>query len=145
MNPEGSLLSTASDEDEAQRYVAPTDRRPTFVAEGLSPAFRVGLLAATLLADSLLFAVVLTASIARAPLGLLGVLGPGALVTLGSALLLVYGALIGNNAQLGVAARLSWWAGLLLAGPVTLPCYWLMHVWPRPYTPPARDAVNPPA
>jgi hypothetical protein len=142
MNSEGGAASKASDDE--QRYVAPTDRRPTFVAEGLSPAFRLGLLAATLLADLLLFVIVLAASTAHSRFGLLGVLGPGGLLTLAFALLLIYGTLIANNPQLGVAARLMWWAGLLLAGPLTLPSYWFVHVWPHPYTP-ARDAVNPPA
>jgi hypothetical protein len=120
------------------RVAAPTDRRPDFIAEALSPRFRIGLLLATLSADiGLIFAVM---SVAVSPgflfsSGLFGTLLVAGTLVMTFVVFLVFGALVGNNPRLSTRARITWYSLFALFGPVMIPCYWLMHVWPARYEP----------
>lgn len=135
MEPEASML--APDRD-LGRIAAPTDRRPEFIAEALSRRFRVGLLLATLIAALGLVVCIVTAAVSPGFLlthGLYGALLVGGTLTLTFAVLLVFGSLAGNNPHLTARRRMVWYALFVLAGPVMLPSYWLMHVWPAPVEP----------
>lgn len=134
MTPDTSL---PSDQD-LQRLVVPSDERPSFIAEGLSPHFRLGLLLATLLTDVGLFVIVIAAALHPGSLlrsGLFGVLLGAATVTIAFALLLVFGTVIGNNPRLSTGQRTGWFIAILLAGPVMVPVYWLMHLRSAPFDP----------
>jgi hypothetical protein len=127
------MLSAQADLD---RLTAPTDRRPYFCAEALTRRFRAGLLMVTLLAEALLFSIVLT--IAVSPNGLLGVGGAllvGGTLVLAFFIYLIFGALLGGNPHLSTKARMTWYAAFFLAGPIAIPYYWRVHVWPAPYAP----------
>jgi adenosylmethionine-8-amino-7-oxononanoate aminotransferase len=50
-------------------------------------------------------------------------------------LCLVFGALLENNRALGRRAHRSWFAALVLTGPLAMLLYWALHVWPAPYVP----------
>lgn len=133
---EGSMLT--ADED-VLRVAEPSDRRPDFCAEALSPGVRLGLLAALLFAVALLFVSVL--AMALWPNGLLdvnsffGVITIGATLGLGFFMLVIFGALLGNNPRLSSGERIMWYTLFALAGPVALPAYWLVEVWPVPFQP----------
>jgi hypothetical protein len=47
----------------------------------------------------------------------------------------VRGALLENNRALGRRAHRSWFAALVLTGPLAMLLYWALHVWPAPYVP----------
>lgn len=136
MATDGSMLT--ADEDLA-RVAEPSDRRPDFTAEALSPGVRLGLLAALALAVFTLFASVFAMGIY--PNGLLdvnsffGVMAIGATLGLGFFMLLVFGALLANNPRLSPAERNMWYVMFALAGPVALPVYWFKEVWPIPFEP----------
>ena len=136
MTTDGAMLT--ADED-LQRVAEPSDRRPDFCAEALSPGVRLGLLAALLFAVTLLFVSVFAMAIY--PNGLLdvstflGVFTIGATVALGFFMLLVFGALLGNNPRLNKGERIMWYTLFAIAGPVALPAYWLVEVWPVPFEP----------
>lgn len=136
MTTDGAMLT--ADEDLA-RVAEPSDRRPDFCAEALSPGVRLGLLAALLFAVTLLFVSVFAMAIY--PNGLLdvntflGVFTIGATVALGFFMLLVFGALLGNNPRLSKGERIMWYTLFAIAGPVALPAYWLVEVWPVPFEP----------
>jgi hypothetical protein len=135
MKPETSMLS--ADED-IRRIAAPTDRRPEFIAEALSPRFRVGLLLATLLTELGLVACLATATLSPGSLlgsGLFGVLLGAATLVMTFVLLLIYGNLVGNNPRLSTRGRMGWFLAFLFAGPAMVPLYWLMHVRPAPFEP----------
>lgn len=136
MTTDGAMLT--ADED-LQRVAEPSDRRPDFCAEALSPGVRLGLLAALLFAVTLLFVSVFAMAIY--PNGLLdvstflGVFTIGATIALGFFMLLVFGALLGNNPRLNKGERIMWYTLFAIAGPVALPAYWLVEVWPVPFEP----------
>lgn len=134
VEPESSMLSAQAD---LERMTG--DRRPYFCAEAMTPRFRTGLLMLTLLAEALLFFVVLTISVApNGPLdvsGLAGALTVGTMLVLTFLVLVVFGALAGNNAHLSKKARTAWYAAFLFAGPVAIPCYWRIHVRSAPFEP----------
>lgn len=136
MTTDGAMLT--GDED-VLRVAEPSDRRPDFCAEALSPGVRLGLLAALLFAVATL--VVSVAAMAIWPNGLLdvnsflGVLMIGGTLALGFFMLLVFGALLGNNPRLSHGERVMWYTLFAVAGPVALPAYWLIEVWPVPYEP----------
>jgi uncharacterized membrane protein YedE/YeeE len=135
MKPETSMLSA---EEDIRRIAAPTDRRPEFIAEALSPRFRVGLLLATLLTELGLVACLATATLSAGSLlgsGLFGVLLGAATLVMTFVLFLVYGNLVSNNSRLSTRGRTAWLFAFLVAGPVTVPLYWLMHVRPTPFEP----------
>jgi hypothetical protein len=135
MEPESSML--APDQD-LERIAAPTDRRPQFTAEALSPQFRVGLLLATLIAAMGLVVSIASAAVSPGFLfarGLYGALLVGGTLTLSFAVFLVFGALVANNPHMTHRQRVVWYGLFALAGPVMLPSYWLMHVWPAPFVP----------
>ena len=136
MTTDGSFLTA---EQDVQRVAEPSDRRPDFCAEALSPGVRLGLLGALLLAVTLL--VVSVFAMAIYPNGLLdvntflGVFTIGTTLALGFFMLLVFGALLGNNPRLSKGERIMWYTLFALAGPVALPAYWLVEVWPVPFEP----------
>jgi len=136
MTTDGAMLT--ADED-LTRVAEPSDRRPDFCAEALSPGVRLGLLATLLFAVTLLFVSVF--AMAVFPNGLLdvntflGVFTIGATLALGFFMLLVFGALLGNNPRLNKGERILWYTLFAIAGPVALPAYWLVEVWPVPFEP----------
>lgn len=135
MEPESSMLRAQSD---IQRVAAPTDRRPDFIAEALSPRFRIGLLILTLLAEVSLVVGVVNAAVRPGFLfehDLYGVLLASTTLVATFVVFLVFGALAGNNPRLTTPERLTWYALFALLGPVMIPCYWFMHVWSVPYQP----------
>ena len=136
MTTEGSMLTA---EQDVARVAEPSDRRPDFCAEALSPGVRLGLLGALLFAVTLLFVSVFAMAIY--PNGLLdvnttlGVFTIGITLALGFFMLLVFGALLGNNPRLSKGERIMWYTLFAVAGPVALPAYWLVEVWPVPFEP----------
>ncbi len=126
-------------EQDIRRLAEPGDRRPDFCAEALSPGVRLGLLTALMIAVGFLFASVFMMAIY--PNGWLdvsqfaGVLMIGATLGLGFFMQVVFGALLGNNARLSKWERWTWYAMFAFAGPVALPVYWLVEVWPIPFVP----------
>lgn len=135
MEPENSMLSSERD---ILRIASVMNRRPHFIAEAFSPRFRIGLLVATLLAVLGLILALLNVAVAPGFLfssGLFGTFLVGGTLVLTFAVFLVFGALVGNNPRLTTRARITWYSVLALFGPVMIPCYWLMHVWPAPYEP----------
>jgi hypothetical protein len=136
METDGSFIDA---ELNVARLAEPSDRRPDFIAEALSPGVRIGLLVALLTAIGFLFGSVFAMAIY--PNGLLdvnsflGVMTIGATVGLGFFMLLIFGALLGNNARLTKGERIMWYTMFALAGPVALPAYWLIEVWPIPFEP----------
>ena len=147
--------SMKDSERDVQDVAAATQRRPDFVAEALSPPIRIGLLAVELFTAGFLIAIIL--SMALWPEGLLGihefagVLAVGSFVGLTFLVFLVFGALLGNNPHIEKGERTTWYLLFALAGPVALPAYWFIHVWPARYEPiiderlaPARGGKVPP-
>ena len=136
MTTDGSMLTAERD---VMRVAEPSDRRPDFCAEALSPGVRIGLFVALLFAVGMLFLSVL--AMALWPNGLLdlnsfaGVMMIGVTLALGFFMLLVFGALLGNNPRLSKGERMMWYTLFAIAGPVALPAYWLVEVWPIPYEP----------
>lgn len=136
METDGSFLDAEGD---VARLAEPSDRRPDFIAEALSPGVRIGLLLALLVAIGFLFASIVAMAIY--PHGFLdvsnffGVMVIGATLGLGFFMQLVFGALLGNNARLSRGERTMWYVMFGLAGPVALPMYWLYEVWPVPFEP----------
>lgn len=136
MATDGSMLTASED---LTRVAEPSDRRPDFTAEALSPGVRLGLLAALTLAVVTLFASVFAMGIY--PNGLLdvnsffGVMAIGITLGLGFFMLLVFGALLANNPRLSSGERNMWYVMFALAGPVALPVYWFKEVWPIPFEP----------
>jgi len=136
MTTDGAMLT--ADED-VLRVAEPSDRRPDFCAEALSPGVRIGLLVALLAAVAMLVASLF--AMAVLPNGLLdvnsffGVFAIGTTLAMGFFMLLVFGALLGNNPRLSNGERYMWYTLFALAGPVALPAYWLIEVWPVPYQP----------
>ena len=136
MATDGSMLTADQD---LTRVAEPSDRRPDFTAEALSPGVRLGLLAALAVAVTSLVASVFAMGIY--PNGLLdvnsffGVMAIGATLGLGFFMLLVFGALLANNPRLSPAERNMWYVMFALAGPVALPVYWFKEVWPIPFEP----------
>jgi|GEM_PF-7011836 len=133
---DGGMHSAA---DERTNVAEPTDRRPDFCAEAMSPTMRIGILLGALFAASLVVFVVFGQALL--PQGLfsispfLAVYSIGILIAVGFFILLVFGALLGNNPRLRWDERAMWVAAFVLCGPFVLPLYWLMHVWPVPYQP----------
>ncbi|MDB4991112.1 MAG: hypothetical protein JWN04_6290 [Myxococcaceae bacterium] len=136
MQTDGSFLETDLD---IARVAEPSDRRPDFCAEALSPGVRIGLLGALFVAVGFLFLSVLAMGIYPNGLmdvsNLFGVMTIGATVGLAFFMLLVFGALLGNNPRLTRGERIMWYTMFALAGPVALPMYWLIEVWPVPFQP----------
>jgi hypothetical protein len=135
MEPESSMLAPDAD---LERVAALTDRRPYFIAEALSPSFRAGLLLATLLAETGLVVWIITAAVSPGFLlahGLYGALLVGGVLVLTFASFLVFGALVANNPHFTTRTRMVWYSLFVLAGPVMLPSYWLMHVRTAPFEP----------
>jgi hypothetical protein len=129
----------ADAEDNLKELAEPGDRRPDFCAEALSPGVRIGLLTALMVAIGFLFVSVFAMAIY--PNGMLDVSGFGGVMMIGATLglgffmQLVFGALLGNNARLSKGERMLWYTMFALAGPVALPVYWLVEVWPIPFQP----------
>jgi hypothetical protein len=136
MTTDGSMLTADQD---VVRVAEPSDRRPDFCAEALSPGVRIGLFVALMFAVGTLFFSVLAMAIW--PNGLLdvnsffGVFTIGVTLSLGFFMLLIFGALLGNNPRLSNGERYMWYTLFALAGPVALPAYWIVEVWPVPYEP----------
>ncbi len=131
--------SFESEDDSRVHMAEPTDRRPDFCAEALSPAVRIGILIGTLLAAALVVWVV--AAQAIWPEGMfsvspfMAIFSIAMLIAVGFFTLLVFGAMLGNNPRISREMRGVWYASFILFGPFALPVYWLMHVWPVPYEP----------
>jgi hypothetical protein len=137
MSVETSMMT----EDEDVLSVSePTQRRPDFVAEALSPPIRVGLLLFQLFTEGLLFFVV-GGLIVWPESGLLalneffGVLTIGMWVATTFIVFLVYGALLANNRHVDKGERVWWYTLFAIAGPISLPAYWFKQVWPAKYMP----------
>jgi len=134
-------------EDDVLDVALATQRRPDFVAEALSPPIRVGLLLLELFTSGLLFAIVF--SMAMWDGGVLaihefaGVLAIGCFIGLTFLVFLVFGALLGNNPHIDKYERLTWYILFALAGPVALPAYWLLQVWPAKYEPVIDERLAP--
>ena len=127
-----------SDEDVVD-VSQPTDRRPDFCAETLSPGTRIGLLAATCFMVGLLSAVLISSAVwpegVLALSGLMAAESVGILLALGFLLFVVFGALAGNNPRLGKVERGFWYVAFGLVAPIAFPAYWFVHVQPVPYQP----------
>jgi hypothetical protein len=136
METDGSFLDA---EENVSRLAEPSDRRPDFIAEALSPGVRLGLLAALTLAVGSLFASVFAMGIYHDGLldvnSFFGVMAIGGTLGLGFFMLLVFGALLANNPRLNRGERTMWYLMFGLAGPVALPAYWFLEVWPVPFVP----------
>lgn len=126
-------------ESEVRQQVAAEQRRPDISAESFSPRMRLGLLFFTLVGIGMLVAMVVAASVL--PHGLLdlnpflGVYIGGLFIGLGFHLMIIFGGLVGNNPRLDEGAKLTWFMLFATIGPIALPAYWFMHVWPAPYEP----------
>jgi len=122
-----------------REQVANEEERPDLSIEAFSPAMRIGLLVITMFGVALLTAMVVAASVL--PNGLLdvntflGAYAGGIAVGLGFFLMVIYGGLVGNNRRLDGGAKVVWFILLATIGPVAMPVYWFMHVWPAPYEP----------
>jgi hypothetical protein len=136
MTTDGSMLTA---EQDVMRVAEPSDRRPDFCAEALSPGVRIGLFLALLFAVAMLFVSVLAMAIWPNGLmdvnGFAGVMLIGITLSLGFFMLLVFGALLGNNPRLSKGERMMWYTLFAIAGPVALPAYWIVEVWPVPFEP----------
>lgn len=129
----------APNTNDTRFIAAPTDRRPDFTAQALSPAFRIGVLFAVLTIDFALIAAVL--AMALSPDGIFAfgefaaVMYVGSLIALTFFAFLVFGAFLGNNPAVGPVERWVWYALFISAGPLALPVYWWVHVWPAEFHP----------
>jgi hypothetical protein len=135
-------------EEDVVDVALPTQRRPDFVAEALSPSIRIGLLMLELFTAGLLFFMVLAMGIwpEQGVLAIgefFGVLMIGAWWGLTFIVFLVYGALLANNPRMEKWERVYWYTLFALAGPVALPVYWFLHVWPAPYEPVVDERMAP--
>lgn len=119
--------------------VAEQESRAELSAESFSPRMRVGLLLVTLLGESLLAFFVIAAGLW--PNGLLDVspfLGAyigGILIGFLFYLMVIYGGLVGHNTRIEPGGHMAWLLSFVVFGPIALPAYWFMHVWPAPYEP----------
>jgi hypothetical protein len=59
----------------------------------------------------------------------------GILVGLGFFLMVIYGGLMGNNPRIPADARILWYVAFTFIGPISLPTYWFVHIWPAPHEP----------
>ncbi len=136
MNYDGSMQP---EEEAVEEVVQPTDVRPDFCAEALSPGARVTLLMTTMFLIGLIVFFVVSGAIWPGGLfdlsEILAVETTGIIVALSFFLLLFYGALLGNNPRLTKGERIAWYFGFALAGPLALPAYFIVHVLPVPYQP----------
>lgn len=129
--------------DEAQRQfaeaVAEEEGRPELSAETFSMRMRIGLLLITMFGEALMvwFAVQAMTS----PMGaldrdpFLAVYLGGIQIGLGFFLMVIYGGLMGNNRLINSDGRILWYVAFTFIGPIALPAYWFMHIWPAPYEP----------
>jgi hypothetical protein len=126
-------------EEVVEDLVRPTDVRPDFCAEALSPGSRIGLLLATFLMIGLMLSVFISILVwpdGMAPIsGFAAVEVVGGLIVMTFLLLLIFGALAANNPRLTPGERGMWFAGFALAAPLTFPAYWFVHISPVPYQP----------
>ena len=144
METDGSFLETDLD---IARVAQPSDRRPDFCAEALSPGVRIGLLGALMVAIGFLFVSVFAMGVY--PRGILdfggnsiyGVMLVGTTMGLAFFMQLVFGALLGNNPRLTKFERITWYTMFAFAGPIALPTYWLIEVWPIPFQPSAEQRL----
>lgn len=125
--------------EEVARAIAEEERRPELSAESFTPGMRIGLLLITLFGEALM--VLFAVKAASSPRGMLDVdpflavyLG-GILVGLGFFLMVMYGGLVGSNPRLNDNGRVTWYLAFTFIGPIALPAYWFVHVWPAPYKP----------
>jgi len=136
MTTDGSMLTADQD---VVRVAEPSDRRPDFCAEALSPGVRIGLFLTLLLSVGMLFFSIIAMLIWPNGLldlnGIFGVMTIGLTLSMGFFMLLVFGALLGNNPRLSKGERMMWYTLFALAGPVALPAYWIVEVWPVPFEP----------
>jgi hypothetical protein len=140
-------------EDEVQRIraeaVADEEGRPELSAESFSRPMRVGLLLITLAGEALMLAFAITAFMY--PHGMLdaspfwAVYLGGIQVGLGFFLMVMYGGLVGNNQRITAEERMTWFMGFAFFGPITLPAYWFMYVWPAPLEPWTDPDLSQPA
>lgn len=127
---------------------SPSQRRPDFCAEALSPAIRIGLLLFELF-TSLMLAVVFVGLVFAPEKGMLalnefaGVLFIGMFIGMTFVVFLVWGALLGNNPRLSKGERITWYTLFAVAGPVALPAYWFLEVWPVKYEPVIDERLAP--
>lgn len=135
-------------EEDVREVSAPTQRRPDFCAEALSPGIRIGLLVLALFTSGLLFFVVLSLGLWPEN-GMLhfsefaGVMTIGLWIGLTFIVFLVYGALLANNPRLSTGEHTMWYAMFALAGPIALPIYWFKEVWPVKYEPVIDEGIAP--
>jgi hypothetical protein len=113
---------------------------------------RVGLLLITLAGEALMAAFVMAA--VYYPRGMLdydtflAVYLGGIQVGMGFFLMVIYGGLVGHNPRLNDAGRMIWFMSFAIIGPISLPAYWFIHVWPAPVRPwtdpqlPRRPSVS---
>jgi hypothetical protein len=128
---------------------SPSQRRPDFCAEALSPAIRIGLLMFELFTSLMLVAVIAGMAIwpEQGMLGLnefAGVMLIGMFVGMTFIVFLVWGALLGNNPRLNKGERITWYTLFAIAGPIALPAYWFLEVWPVKYEPVIDERMAPP-
>jgi hypothetical protein len=129
--------------DEAQRDIAEAvleeEARPELSAESFSPRMRIGLLLITLFGEALM--VLFAVKAMTSPMGMLdadpflAVYLGGILVGMGFFLMVIYGGLMGNNKLITSDGRIVWYVAFTFIGPIALPAYWFIHVWPAPFQP----------
>lgn len=126
-------------EQAVEKLVLPTDVRPDFCAEALSPGSRLVLLLATVVMMGLMFAVLVSTLIwpdGTSPInGFAAVETVGGLMVMTFLLLLVFGALAANNPRLTRGERGLWFVAFALAAPLAFPAYWYVHIFPVPFEP----------
>jgi hypothetical protein len=129
------------DEETMRRAQALADEeeRAELSAESFSSGMRIGLLLITMFGELLMLAFVVAAVFY--PKGMLdydpflAVYLGGILVGMGFFLMVIYGGLAGNNPRLNAGGRMTWFMAFAAIGPIALPAYWFIHVWPAPLEP----------
>jgi hypothetical protein len=135
--------------DESQRDVAEAilaeEARAELTAEAFSTRMRIGLLLITMLGEALM--VLFAVKAMTSPMGMLdenpflAVYLGGILVGMGFFLMVMYGGLVANNPRLTADGRIIWYVAFTFIGPIALPAYWFIHVWPAPHKPWTDPAV----
>lgn len=138
------------DRDEVDRTRMLEDElRPDLSAEAFSPRMRIGLFMIVMVGEALMAFIVASTmfwdkGLLDASPFLAAYLG-GLWIALGFYLMVIFGALVGNNPRLDGPLKMTWLMSFLVVGPVTIPAYWILHVWPAPYVPWLKPHVARPA
>lgn len=128
-----------------EEHAEDEDLRPEFCAESMSWGMRFTVLMLTLLQMVLVPATMLAVIVS--PLGVLamGVFGAvwiAGVVALSWFLLMLFVAMLENNAALGAGERRVWFVLFLMLGPAAWLPYFGLHVWQAPRVPHREEWVR---